>query len=56
MNLSKALELVLTEAESSALGDEHTQHSQSVIEAIELLHSFYEDYGHQFQHYTGEEQ
>lgn len=56
MNLSKALELVLTEAESSALGDDYTNHSQAVMEAIELLHSFYEDYGHQFQHYTGEEQ
>ena len=56
MTLIKALELVLTEAESSALGDEYTNHSQSVMEAIELLHSFYEDYGHQFQHYTGEEQ
>ena len=56
MNLSKALELVLTEAESSALGDDQTHHSQSVMEAIELLHSFYEDYGHQFQHYTGEDQ
>tara|TARA_B100000519_G_C14145012_1_gene391707 strand:+ start:576 stop:746 length:171 start_codon:yes stop_codon:yes gene_type:complete len=56
MNLSKALELVLTEAESSALGDDYTNHSQAVMEAIELLHSFYEDYGHQFQHYTGEDQ
>ena len=56
MNLSKALELVLTEGESSALGDDYTNHSQAVMEAIELLHSFYEDYGHQFQHYTGEDQ
>ena len=55
MNLSKALELVLTEAESSALGDDHTMHSKAVMEAVELLHTFYEEYGHQFQNYTGRE-
>lgn len=47
MNLEKAIELVLNEAESSALGD----NNREVLEAVELLQSFYEQYGHQFQNF-----
>jgi hypothetical protein len=47
MNLEKAFELVLNEAESSALGD----NSKEVLEAVELLQNFYEQYGHQFENY-----
>ena len=36
----KAMELVLTEAESSALGDCHTNRSKAVLEAVELLREY----------------
>ena len=54
MNLDKAFELVLNEAETSALGECSSQGNQ-ILEAVELLHAFYEQYGQQFQNYTGEE-
>jgi len=47
MNLEKGFELVLNEAESSALEDDNRE----LLEAIELLQSFYEQYGHQFQNF-----
>jgi len=47
MNLEKAIELVLNEAETSALGD----NNKEVLEAVELLQNFYEQYGHQFENY-----
>ena len=50
MNLEKALELVLNEAESSALG-ECSSEGAEVLEAVELIQNFYEQYGHQFQNY-----
>lgn len=50
MNLEKAMELVLNEAESSALGDG----SSEVLNAVELLQSFYEEFGHQFADYFEE--
>jgi hypothetical protein len=50
MNLEKAIELVLNEAESSALGG----NNREVLEAVELLQSFYEQYGHQFQNFEVE--
>ncbi len=40
MNLSKALELVLNEAESSALGDEHTNRSKAVLESVEVMRDY----------------
>lgn len=48
MNLEKAIELVLNEAESSALGEGN----QSVLDAVELLQSFYDEYGHQFSSFS----
>ena len=53
MNLQQALELVLNEAESSALG-ECTSEGAEVLEAVELIQNFYEQYGHQFENYTQE--
>ena len=50
MNLGQALELVLNEAESSALGD----NNQKVLDAVELIQFFYEQYGHQFEHFSRE--
>ena len=47
MNLEKGFELVLNEAESSALEDDNRE----LLEAIELLQSFYEQYGYQFQNF-----
>jgi len=47
MNLEKAIELVLNEAQSSALGD----NNQEVLDAVELLEKFYEQFGHQFGNY-----
>ena len=50
MNLGQALELVLNEAESSALG-ECSSEGNKVLEAVELIQKFYEEYGHQFENY-----
>lgn len=47
MNLEKGFELVLNSAEDSALEDDNRE----LLEAIELLQSFYEQYGHQFQNF-----
>ena len=47
MNLEKGFELVLNEAESSALEDDNRE----LLEAVELLQTFYEQYGHQFQNF-----
>lgn len=56
MNLEQALELVLREAESSALGDSSDPNSIKVMEAIDLLQGFYEEYGKVFSDYTLEYQ
>lgn len=48
MNLEKAIELVLSEAETSALGEGN----QSVLDAVELLQSFYEEHGHHFANFS----
>ena len=50
MNLEKAFELVLNEAESSALG-ECSSEGAEILEAVELLQKFYEQFGHQFGNY-----
>jgi hypothetical protein len=41
MTISEAIELVLNEAETSALGDlSENEHSQEVINAIEVMQKF----------------
>tara|TARA_A200000159_G_C7078777_1_gene237568 strand:+ start:125 stop:304 length:180 start_codon:yes stop_codon:yes gene_type:complete len=53
MNLEQAFNIVLNEAEISALG-ERTDHHLEVIKATEVLRSFYERYGNHFKHYAEE--
>lgn len=47
MNLEEAIELVLNEAEVSALGDG----SNNVLDACEVVQAFYEEHGHHFSHF-----
>ena len=48
MNLEEAIELVLNEAESSALGDS----SNNILDACEVVQAFYEEYGYQFANFS----
>lgn len=48
MNLKEAIELVLNEAESSALGDG----SNDVLDACGVIEAFFEEYGHHFSHFS----
>ena len=48
MNLEKAIELVLAEAESSALGD----NNDKVIDACEVVEAFYEEHGYHFANFS----
>ncbi len=50
MTLEQAFELVLNEAETSALG-ECSSEGNEVLEAVELLKAFYDEYGYQFSNY-----
>jgi hypothetical protein len=48
MKLKEAIELVLNEAESSALGE----NNQEVLDAVEMVNKFYRVFGHHFQNFT----
>ena len=48
MKLSEAIELVLNEAESSALGD----NSEDVLNAVEVVRMFNKAFGHHFKKFT----
>ena len=48
MNLEKAIELVLNEAETSALGD----NSEDVLNAVEIVQAFYDEHGHHFANFS----
>lgn len=50
MKLEQALELVLNEAEVSALGESSDEHSQ-ILSAVELVQAFYDEHGHHFANY-----
>jgi hypothetical protein len=52
INLQEAIELVLNEAESSAIGDSETNLSKRVLLATECIQAWYDEYGHQFQNYS----
>jgi len=52
MNFEQALELVLREAESSALGDSSDPNSKKIMIAIDVLQGFYEEYGKVFNEFT----
>ena len=51
MNLEKAIELVLNEAETSALGESSSE-GNKVLEAIELVQTFYDEHGHHFSNFS----
>jgi len=51
MKLEEAMYIVINEAETSALG-ECSSKGNEVLEAVELLHNFYEQYGHQFSNFS----
>tara|TARA_A200000113_G_C8610785_1_gene272510 strand:- start:143 stop:313 length:171 start_codon:yes stop_codon:yes gene_type:complete len=51
MKLEKAIQLVLNEAESSALGESSSEGSK-VLEAVELLQAFYDEHGHHFANFS----
>jgi len=53
MNLEEAMELVLNEAEVSALGDKSDQ-QKKLLGAVEVVRSFYKEYGHHFAEYENE--
>lgn len=48
MNLEKAIELVLNEAESSALGDSN----QNVLDAVEVVQAYYNEHGFHFSNFS----
>jgi len=48
MNLEKAIELVLNEAESSALGDSN----QDVLNAVEVVQAYYNEHGFHFANFS----
>ena len=51
MNLQKAIQLVLEEAETSALGESSSE-GNKVLEAIELVQAFYDEHGHHFANFS----
>ena len=51
MKLEQAIELVLNEAESSALG-ECSSEGDKVLEAVELARHFFKQYGYHFNEFT----
>lgn len=51
MKLEKAIELVLNEAETSALGESSSE-GNKVLEAIELVQAFYDEHGHHFANFS----
>ena len=56
MKLSKAIELVLDEAETSALGDLcENDNSQEVIKALDVVRDFYDNHGKHFRNHTTNE-
>ncbi len=51
MKLEKAIELVLNEAETSALGESSSE-GDKVLEAVELVQAFYDEHGHHFANFS----
>ena len=50
MTLEDAMDLVINEAESSALGEGN----EEVMDAVKLLKCFYDEYGYQFKNYEND--
>lgn len=51
MNLEEAFEIVLNEAESVGLG-ESGDVQEKILNAVEVVQVFYDNYGHQFSHFS----
>ena len=51
MNLEQAIEIVLNEAEVSALGDKSDE-QMKILSAVEVVQAFYEEYGYQFSNFS----
>ena len=51
MNLEQAIELVLNEAEVSALGDKSDE-QMKILGAVEVVQAFYEEHGHHFSNFS----
>ena len=54
MNLQKAIDLVINEAEVSALGNKDDSQLQ-VLEALDVVKAFYDEYGVVFSEFTKEQ-
>jgi hypothetical protein len=50
MKLEQAIELVLNEAEVSALGDKSDE-QMKILGAVEVVQAFYDEHGHHFANY-----
>jgi hypothetical protein len=51
MNLEQAFDIVMNEAETSALGEKTDEHLK-VLLATELMQAFYDEHGHHFANFT----
>ena len=51
MNLEQAFDIVMNEAEISALG-EKTDENLKVLLATEIMQAFYEEHGHHFANFS----
>jgi len=51
MNLEEAFEIVITEAESVGLG-ESGDIQEKILNAVEVVQVFYEEYGYQFSNFS----
>jgi hypothetical protein len=51
MNLEQAIEIVINEAEVSALGDKSDE-QMKILGAVEVVQAFYEEHGHHFSNFS----
>ena len=51
MNLAQAIEIVINEAEVSALGDKSDE-QMKILGAVEVVQAFYEEHGHHFSNFS----
>lgn len=51
VNLEQAIEIVINEAEVSALGDKSDE-QMKILGAVEVVQAFYEEHGHHFSNFS----
>ena len=51
MNLEQAIEIVINEAEVSALGDKSDE-QMKILGAVEVVQAFYEEHGYHFSNFS----